>query len=263
MRNLVPAVQIFTLRQFTQTPEGLEMCFRRIKQMGCDTVQISRIGETIPADFVTSLCKEYDMKICVTHSPLERIFNDLPKLIQEHKDWGCDSIGLGNLNHQYLDDGYEGYCRFLKDMEPVIKELKANDMKFAYHSHTYEFVKYKGRLMYDMLIEETDPYTFNFIQDSFWMRYGGINHIDYIRKVSGRMKVLHVKDYTTRLDFFSNVEGIFGTMGEGNIDYPPILDACEKAGVKYLAIEQDICLRDPFDCLNDALIELRRLISAN
>lgn len=260
MSKLIPAIQLYTLREYIQTPEGLELCFKRIKEMGCDVVQLSRVGPMIPADFITDLTKEYEMEICVTHSPLERILNDLPKLIEEHKSWGCNSIGLGNPTRWYLDDGYEGYCRFIKDLEPVIKELKANGMTFAYHSHTFEFVKYHGKYMYDFLIEETDPETFHFIQDSFWMKWGGINHIKYIKKVKNRMEVMHVKDYTTRLDHFHFVEGITGTIGEGNIYYPPILDACEETGVKYLAIEQDRCLRDPFECLEDALVALKQLI---
>ena len=74
------------------------------------------------------------------------------------------------------------------------------------------------------------------------------------------MEVLHVKDFTTRIGYFGECECMTGTIGEGNIDYRPLLEVCQRTGVKYLAIEQDRCLRDPFDCLKDAYVELKRIV---
>ena len=54
--------------------------------------------------------------------------------------------------------------------------------------------------------------------------------------------------------------GETGTIGEGNIDYPPLLRTAARTGVKTIAIEQDRCQRDPFDSLRDAFHELKRLI---
>lgn len=262
--HFVPAAQMFTLRQYTQTPEGLEMCFRRLAEMGFSAVQLSTIGPQIPADFITALCREYGLEVCATHTPLERILNDLPAVISEHRAWGCTIVGLGNPPQRYTDCGYPGYARLVEDLRPAVALLKENGMKFAYHSHSHEFQRGPGgRLVYDMLVEDTDPDAFTFIQDTFWMRYAGLNHLHYIQKVAGRMDVLHVKDFTLEVDHLGNVFGDTGTLGEGNIDYRPILRACRQAGVRYLAIEQDYCARDPFACMADALAWLNRLIEEN
>ena len=74
------------------------------------------------------------------------------------------------------------------------------------------------------------------------------------------MDVLHAKDYTLQLLPLGRFVGETGTIGEGNIDYPPLLRAAARTGVKTIAIEQDRCCRDPFDCLRDAFAELKRLI---
>ena len=262
--HFIPTAQIFTLRKYTQTPEDLAMCFRRLAEMGFPAVQLSMISPKIPADFITSLRQEYGLDICVTHTPLNRIFNDLPAVIQEHKALNCPLVGLGNPPERYTDLGYDGYARLVEDLRPAVAQLKENGMKFAYHSHCHEFQRSpSGRLVYDMLIEDTDPEAFTFIQDTFWMRYGGLNHLKYIEKVKGRMDVLHVKDFTLATDLLGNVVGGTGTLGEGNIDYAPILRTCRQAGVRYLAIEQDYCSRDPFDCMSDALTWLNRLIEEN
>jgi sugar phosphate isomerase/epimerase len=38
-------------------------------------------------------------------------------------------------------------------------------------------------------------------------------------------------------------------VGEGNLDWDGIIAAGEEGGVEWYAIEQDVCRRDPFDCL--------------
>ena len=270
MKNLIPAVQMFTLREFTQTPEGLETCFKRIREeMDCGAVQISCIGRDIPADFIAGICNEYDIKICITHAPPDEVFSgDLDvyrKLIRNHKTYHCDILGVGNSLPRYIDDGYDGFKRMLRDIQPLLDMIRDNGMTFAYHSHTYEFYKdpYAGRSLYDMLVEDTDPEIFHFIQDSFWIRYGGLNQAKWLEKVKGRIPVLHVKDSTPRESFTGEAEPYFGTIGEGNICYAPILDACEKAGVRYLAIEQDVCQRDPFESLKAAMVELKKAIAGS
>lgn len=262
MIDLIPAIQLFTLRDYIQTPADFAETIRRVREMDCDTVQFSRVGPSIPADFIADVVRDYDMKVCVTHSPLPRILNDLPKLIKEHQSWGCSSIGIGNLDSFYLADGYEGYCRFLKDIAPAVEEMKQNGMTFAYHSHAFEFVRYHGKLMYEFMIENTDPEGFHFIQDSYWMKFGGLNHETWLEKVAGRMEVMHVKDFTTgMITNRGRVEGRTGTIGEGNIYYPDLLRKAEQTGVKVLPIEQDFCDRDPFACLKDAFATLKQILA--
>jgi len=38
-------------------------------------------------------------------------------------------------------------------------------------------------------------------------------------------------------------------VGEGNLNWPAILDACRSSGTEIYAVEQDICQRDPFESL--------------
>ena len=42
-------------------------------------------------------------------------------------------------------------------------------------------------------------------------------------------------------------------VGEGNLDWDGIIEAGDKAGVEWYAVEQDTCRRDAFDCLRSSL----------
>jgi sugar phosphate isomerase/epimerase len=48
-------------------------------------------------------------------------------------------------------------------------------------------------------------------------------------------------------------------IGEGNLNWPAILQACKEAKVEWYAIEQDICQRNPFDSLRISYENLRAM----
>ena len=59
------------------------------------------------------------------------------------------------------------------------------------------------------------------------------------------MKVVHFKD----MGGGSENQSIMTEVGEGNLEWSAIIEACQDAGVEYAAVEQDICQRDPFESL--------------
>jgi sugar phosphate isomerase/epimerase len=46
-----------------------------------------------------------------------------------------------------------------------------------------------------------------------------------------------------------NVQQLMAEVGEGNLNWPAILSACKEANVRWYAVEQDVCQRDPFESL--------------
>ena len=68
--------------------------------------------------------------------------------------------------------------------------------------------------------------------------------IYWINKMKDRMPVIHVKDMV-----MEDRTQLMAEVGEGNLNWPGILQACEDANVEWLAVEQDICQRDPFESL--------------
>jgi sugar phosphate isomerase/epimerase len=50
---------------------------------------------------------------------------------------------------------------------------------------------------------------------------------------------------------------IMAEVGEGNLNWPAILDACKTAGVEWYLVEQDVCQRDPFESLAISLRNMK------
>ena len=100
MNSIKLGAQLYTLRDFIQNYEDCEATFKYLDSIGINVIQISGIGP-IPAERVTYLCEKYNMDVCVTHVPFDRMRNDLDTLMKEHKMLGCDTIGLGSMPEEF------------------------------------------------------------------------------------------------------------------------------------------------------------------
>ena len=91
--------------------------------------------------------------------------------------------------------------------------------------------------------------------DFYWAVHAGVDPVDLIERTAGRLQVIHIKDKEVHPE-----EGpIIAAIGEGNMNWPKIIPALEKAGTEWYAVEQDRCLRDPFDCLRSSYEYLKGL----
>ena len=83
------------------------------------------------------------------------------------------------------------YCDYLNE---VGRRCKAAGLKYGYHNHAYEFEKVEGQVMYDYLLEHTDPELVFFQMDVYWTVIGKASPVDYFERYPGRFKMLHIKD---------------------------------------------------------------------
>ncbi len=236
------AAQLYTLRDFMKTPDAIFETLKRVKQMGYNAVQVSGIGPIEPL-LLKKMAEETGLEICATHTSYDRLKNDIDAVIEEHKLWNCEYIGLGGLPQSFRSS-QDGYVAFLTEVSGFTRKIKQSGLQFVYHNHKFEFEKFGGKTGLEILFDNSDPGTFGFEIDTYWVQAGGGNPVDWIRKVDGRMGIVHFKDMAIKED-----QQIFAEIGEGNLDWPSIIKACRETGVKWYAIEQDVCLRDPFESL--------------
>jgi sugar phosphate isomerase/epimerase len=171
--------------------------------------------------------------------------NDTEKEIAFHQALDCDFAAIGGIPKDY-GRTLEGYRQFLADAGPVIARLKKAGIRFGHHNHAHEFQRIDGMWLEDVLIEEGAPDLMMEL-DLYWVEHAGVNCVRVLERCHGRVPVIHIKDKEVI------AEGpVMCPIGEGNMDWPHILPACDAAGVEWIAIEQDTCRRDPFDCLKSS-----------
>ena len=245
------AAQLYTVRDFTNTPADIATTMKKVKQLGYDAVQCSALG-VIDAHELKRIVDGEGLTICATHTDYDRMRDEPQAVIDEHNLWGCKHAAIGGLPQEYRSA--EGYARFAKEASEVGKRLAEGGLTFSYHNHSFELEKFNGRTGLELLYEESDPKYFNSELDTYWIQHGGGDPAAWIRKLKGRADIIHLKDMA-----MDGRTQLFAEVGEGNLNWSAILDACKEADVEWYIIEQDTCQRDPFESLGISLRNLKEM----
>jgi len=246
--------QLYTVREYTQNPDGIKKTFQKIKNIGFDMVQISGFS-TENADEIIAALKENNITVSCTHVPYERLTNDIDELIKEHKTIGCGIMGLGYMPQDIYPCSYDGFMSFCEFANITGERLSKEGILFAYHNHRFEFMKFGEKTGMDLIVENTNPSYFGLIPDLYWIMAGGVCPVYFLEKYAERCKVVHLKDMAIHND-----EQRFAAVGDGNMDYKRIVQTIKNLGIKNTVIEQDECYgEDPFDCLQKSKIYLEGL----
>jgi sugar phosphate isomerase/epimerase len=254
MAHPVLAAQLYTVREFTQTAEGFTDSMRKIREMGYTAVQVSAIGP-IPDAEVKAVADDLGLTICNTHvRPASALWDDIESVIKQHETWNCKHVAIGSMPGPYREEGEAGFKRFAQEATQIGEKLHAAGLTFSYHNHSFEFVRFGKRTGLDILYEESDPRYLQAEIDTYWVQHGGGDPADWVRRMKRRMPVVHLKDMVI-------IDGAqaMAEIGEGNLNWPAILQACKEAEVEWYAIEQDICQRNPFDSLRISYENLRAM----
>lgn len=252
MPDTILGAQMYTVRQFTQTEAEYYQSLKKVKASGYKAVQLSGAGP-IPAETVRHMLDDLELTAAATHVSFDRMQNETDAVIKEHDILGVHYVGTGSMPVRYAESG-EGFHQFAKDASEVAARFKAAGQQFIYHNHQFEFRKFDGRLGMEILLDETSP-DFQFEIDTYWVQTGGGDVMDWIRRVKGRMDVVHFKDMTIGPDR----KQLMAEIGEGNLNWAAIIRACREIGVKWYLVEQDVCQRDPFESLEISLRFLHRM----
>ena len=124
MSDTVLAAQLYTVRDFTRTPEGVANTFKRVRDIGYRAVQISAFGPVDPHD-VKRMLDDNGLVCCITHIGYQRLREDLPAVIDEHHLWDCRHVAIGSMPREFLADGVDGVRRFAAAANELGRQLAA------------------------------------------------------------------------------------------------------------------------------------------
>ncbi|MCG3179264.1 MAG: hypothetical protein BIFFINMI_01598 [Phycisphaerae bacterium] len=243
MSQLRIGAQLYTLRDFCKTIDGVAASLKKVADIGYREVQVSGFGPVDPKAVAKALA-DNGLACVSTHLSWDRFRNDLDAVIEEHKLWKCTHPAIGGLPGDYRSA--DGVKRFVDELRPIAAKLAAAGMDFSYHNHNHELVKYNGRTWLASLYELAGPDVLKAEIDVYWITAGGGDPADWIRRLGPRQPVVHFKD----MAITPEREQRFAEVGEGNLNWRAIIDACRSVGVRHALVEQDKCYdRDPFESL--------------
>ena len=201
--------------------------------------------------------------------------DEMKKMIEDAKYLDCDMFRIGAMPLE-ARFSLQSAIDFAKQADDYACQLKEHGIDLYYHNHHFEFVRHGGKLLMDIIKENTKYLGFEL--DIHWIHRGGVDPIKFINQYAGRIRLLHLKDYRIAAmeaepdTDFSTKEGMmkayaamnnivqFAEVGEGTLDIPGCIEAGLAGGSEYFLVEQDMSYgRDPFDCLktsHDNLVKM-------
>ena len=163
--------------------------------------------------------------------------------IQAHKDAGMKYLVVAWIPTPKTLADLQAYCDYFNQ---VGEKCNAAGIRFGYHNHNFEFTEVEGEMMYDYMLNNTDPAKVFFQMDVYWVGEGGQNPVDYFTNYPGRFEVLHIKD---ELELGKS----------GKVDFEGIFNNVEQSGAKYMVVEVERYTGTPlegvqesYDYLNNA-----------
>jgi sugar phosphate isomerase/epimerase len=155
------------------------------------------------------------------------------------------------------------YEKFADQMNRAGETCRKHGVQLCYHHHSFEFDPAGGKRPFDTLIERFDPKLVHFELDTFWLKIAGQDPAAMLRRLKGRVSLVHMKDIARGTAVEYNEGKVpheaFKEVGNGELDWPEVLKACEQAGVRHYIVEQDWWPGDPLESLRQSITYLRRL----
>lgn len=248
------AAQLYTIRDHLKTPSDIARSLKKVSDIGYQAVQISGMGPIDESELVKILDGE-GLVCCATHENGNMILNEPEKVIERLRKLDCTYTAYPHPGGITLDK--------LADVEALAAKLNASGKLLSeagiiltYHNHHIEFRRFDGRLMLDVIYENTDPRYLQGEPDTYWIQYGGGDPADWCRKLDGRLPLLHMKDYIITPD--NSIA--FAEIGSGNLNWPEIIQAAEQSGCEWYIVEQDVCPKDPFESLKSSFDYIKSML---
>lgn len=126
------------------------------------------------------------------------------------------------------------------------------NIKFGYHNHDYEFKEDNGKVLYDVLMENTQPSLVHMELDLGWVVASGKDPIQYFNRYPGRFPLWHLKD-------MDPVKRHSTEFGKGSLSIKNMFDNAKSSGMKYFFVEQEEYTNNAFESMEYNIAYLKKI----
>ena len=260
---------------------GKENTFEQcVSEMALAGFTGSEVGNKYPRD-TEALKKALQlrrMEICnqwfscfLLTKPLEEVEREFRNQLSYLKTMGAKIIGVSEqshsvqgmvdtpiFGHKYVmsDEEWEVFCKGLNRLGKIAKEEYGISLTFHHHMGTVV----QDEAEVDRMMENTDSEYVSLLFDTGHFAYCGVSPLKMVKKYTGRIKHVHLKDIrkevvekvkAENLSFLDGVRlGTFTVPGDGCIDFDPIFKVLEVSGYEgYMLVEaeQDPAKANPLE----------------
>ena len=230
-KTLPIAVQVYSVRE--EAERDFAGTMKKLGEMGYDGVELAGLyGKS--AEEIRDSIKAAGLTAISAHVSYDELAGDLEKTLQDYETIGCRYIVIPWLGEDRRF-GAALYEETIKGIPVIAEGCKKHGMTLLYHNHDFEFAKTPdGTYALDQLYAEVPADVLGAEPDTCWIKVGGPDPSEWLKKYSGRCPLVHVKDFRRKADGVDLL-----ALGEGEQDFPTLVKTAKECGAQWLVIEQD------------------------
>ncbi|QRY59255.1 sugar phosphate isomerase/epimerase family protein [Sphingobacterium siyangense] len=251
-------LQLYSVREEIGKNPNFDQILQKISALGYTGVEAAgykdgKLYNLSPQEFKAKVEKA-GMKVISSHatktlSEKELVSGDFTEslkwwdeCIATHKAAGMKYIVTPWMDVPKTLRDLETQCRYL---DAVGAKCRQQGIVYGYHNHSHEFRKVEDKVMYDYMIEHTNPENVFFEMDVYWAVMGQVSPVDYFNKYAGRFKALHIKDHRE--------------IGQsGMVGFDAIFNNSKVAGLQYIFVELEETRNDIYTGLQQSIDYLKK-----
>ena len=242
VRKYKIGLQLFTIRDAMEK-DALDS-LSQVRELGYEDLEIygfdAKNGTYYgyqPSEF-RKILDDRDLTTSSGHYDLPSFYDQPETALLKYVDQcieGAHVLGQDYITWPWLDPKFrniDGFKKLADLLNKIGEQVVKGGLKFAYHNHGFEFEDHQGQTGYEIILSKTDPELVKLQLDLYWVKHSSmLSPEQWIAKQPGRYEMWHIKDMdkTTR---------DYTELGNGSIDFHPILPEAQRSGLKYYYLEQ-------------------------
>ena len=249
-----PSEQKFGVQLYSFRDEMAKDALGTLKQIasiGIKEIESARSGKGhyygLSPEDMKKACEDLGMSLKSGHVALDDKFQ---KTMEEAVASGQPYLICSSMPSK--GQTVDNYKKVAEAFNKAGEDCKKLGLKFGYHNHEYEFESDKGEVLYDILMDNTDPDLVHMELDLGWVIVGGKDPLDYFNKYPGRFPLWHLKDMNMH-------EKESTEFGKGGLDIKTMMQNQEASGVKHIFIEQEEYASTPLESMKHNMKFLKNL----
>jgi sugar phosphate isomerase/epimerase len=232
----------WTVRELAEV--DLAGTLKQVRAIGYDALEIFGDGPSFFADMQAAL-QTSDLRCCSAHVPFAALRDDLQRVITGLHLIECPMAVVPAFPKD-LRDTLPKALQLAGDLNRIGGQLNAAGIAFAYHNEDYDFAPLENTTLWQTLVAHTEPALVQLQLDVFTATLMNANPISMMREHGRRITSLHLCDMR---------DGKYAPVGQGELDWPALLDAASQTATQWLIVEHDA----PANPIEDAATSLSAL----
>ena len=235
MKRFPIAIQVYSIRDAAEADFVGTM--KAVKEMGYSGVELAgTYGMT--AVQIKEILDEVGLTLVSAHLGADLMWDDA--LMADYAATGMEYIAVPWF-HKPTDPAF--LADNIEKFRVLGERCRSFGLQLGYHNHDFELAEVPGdgRCALEAYYEEIPADLLQTQLDLCWVKVGGKDPVDFLRKFPHRAPTVHLKDYVGGpTDTITGTEDFeLRPVGYGCQDIKGLLEAAEEVGTQWIIVEQD------------------------